>query len=128
MVVCWFFLFSFSYLFFKFMYLYSAVLYDALAVLHRRNFTFVAFSFFLLLFCIPLTLSVIPLSLVVMCTVRLSHVWDSHCGLDERMINDRERKSRNDVREGHGSARTLSHRPCQTLIPGHTGSIVHRIH
>lgn len=80
------------------MYLYSAVLYDALAVLHRRNFTFVAFSFFLLPFCIPLTLSVIPLSLVVMCTVRLSHVWGSHCGLDEGMINDREKAGMTCVR------------------------------
>lgn len=72
--------------------------------------------------------SLIPLSLVVMSTVRLSHVWGSHQGLDEAMINEREGKSRNDQRKGHGSACTLSHQPCQTLIPRYTGSIVHTTH
>lgn len=118
---------SFSYLFFS-VWLYSALWYDTLAVLHRQNLAFVAFSLFPLLVCIPLTLSLIPLSLVVMGTVRLSHVWGSHQGLDEAMINEQERKSRNDERKGHISACTLSHQPCQTLIPGHTGSIVHTTH
>lgn len=47
------------------------------------------------LFCIPLTLSLIPLSLVVMGNVRLSHVWGFYWDLDEGMINERVRKSRN---------------------------------
>lgn len=81
---------SFFYLFFFLMWLYSALWYDALAVLHRQNLAFVAFLLFPLLVCIPLTLSLIPLSLVVMSTVRLSHVWGSHQGLDEAMINERE--------------------------------------